>query len=186
MAGKPAGELAKLEAIRVGAEPLGTLLGVTGRYLRELAQAGRVPQDPDGKFPVVAAVRAYIATIRPSKGGTARGGSEAGGTLDSARMQVALRDAELKQIEIDKRRGDLIPAADLELALAVAINDCRTRLLALPKALAAALAAMTDEREVRDRIAAEMHGALEGLSATRVEAAARDGGEDGEGDSQGV
>lgn len=186
MAGKPADELADIWDRPVSAETLGRAAGRTGRYIRELAAAGRLPRDTKGKYPLFPANLELHRIGHAAKGQRPIGGSEATDTLDSARMQVALRDAELKQIEIDKRRGDLIPAADLEIALAVAINDCRTRLLALPKALAARLAAMTDEREVRDLLAAELHGTLEGLAATRVAVAARDGGEDGGGDSQGA
>lgn len=76
----------------------------------------------------------------------------------------ALALAELREMERDQKRGQLLPAADVRKVWAEQLAGLKDRLLALPDRLAASLAGRP-EIEVRAALRDGIEDALRGLHA---------------------
>jgi len=78
---------------------------------------------------------AYCSHLRELAAG--RGGDDAE-SLMRARTADALASAELKQLQIQERAGQLVPVEDIEPAITAMVTAARTELLTLPQKVAAA------------------------------------------------
>src|SRR5882672_917968 len=95
----------------------------------------------------------------------ARKSSAAVGQSDEGRRRYLLAVAELKEIQLAEKRGELVP---IEAVQAKWTDECvamRSRLLAMPGRLAGQLLMKSDAAEIEAAIAEEVRGALSELSA---------------------
>ena len=76
-----------------------------------------------------------------------------------------LAAAELKEIQLAEKRGELVSISDVTATLADELTAVRGRLLAMPGRLAGQLAIMSDAAEIEATIAEEVRGALSELTA---------------------
>lgn len=95
----------------------------------------------------------------------------AGGDVDlaEAKRRRAVAEAELAELDLAERRGDLLARDDVDAAMTGAFARVRARMLALPSAVAAAAADEAEPGRVQALLADAVHEALAELSATSPE-----------------
>jgi hypothetical protein len=71
--------------------------------------------------------------------------------------------AKLKKLEFEARAGKLIPSGEVKVKWFVIVRQIRDKLLAMPAKLAPQLAALSDVREVRELLDAEITALLRAL-----------------------
>ena len=97
------------------------------------------------------------------------------------RKEVSLAD--LRELDLSKRRGELIPLIDVDVAWAALVTITRTGIAGMANACCDSLAAMTDPGEVRAYLIAEIDRRLIHLNEEFSEAARLAVVDGGEGDS---
>ncbi len=90
-----------------------------------------------------------------------------GSYLDSQRRKE-LANAELKELEVRRRSGELIEATEVERTLYEKARQTRDALLSLADRLAGILAPITDQAKVHHLLSKEIHQALEALTTDHV------------------
>lgn len=85
-------------------------------------------------------------------------------SLADAQLRKEIALADTRELERDLRQGELIPLIEAQRAWAVLIQTTRTKMLALPNALAAQLAAYTDAGEIRALLIKDIDGRLNQLA----------------------
>lgn len=95
----------------------------------------------------------------------------AGGDVDlaEAKRRRAVAEAELSELDLAERRGDLLAREDVDAAMTGAFARVRARLLALPSAVAAAAADETEPGTVERLLSAAIYEALQELAGTTPE-----------------
>lgn len=146
---------------------LATELGVARRTLGRILQAVTPALEERGSprywtRDVVAALRIEWAPRKPK--------AQKVSDLDEARGRRAAADAELAELELAKARGEMVPVADFEAALASALGLVRQHLLGMPDRGAqetyAAGERLSEHRDAWRRIGREI---LEDLSRVEVD-----------------
>lgn len=117
-------------------------LGITPRQLRRLDDSG-IPRTDDGTYPWPRVRDWYLEfkqreAIDRTLGGSTNGNSSKAYYAARARKEAALAD--LREMEVQERRGELLHIDDLEELVAAPLDRLRTQLLALPGTLAPRLA----------------------------------------------
>jgi phage terminase Nu1 subunit (DNA packaging protein) len=84
---------------------------------------------------------------------------------DPARRRYLLAAAELKEIQLAEKRGELVSITAVTEKLADELTAARGRLLAMPGRLAGQIAIMSDAVEIEAAIAEEVTRALSELTA---------------------
>lgn len=97
---------------------------------------------------------------RPAPG-TPGGGSSGAVTFNSVRTQHEQLRLELARIDLETKRGNLLPTPEVKAAALAEGIRLRDAILRVPVQLAAALAAATDPRECQKMLEAELRAALE-------------------------
>lgn len=116
---------------------------------------------------VLKSVGAFGGNGKPvSSGNGSVNTDEAEGETESyasaqARKEVAL--ANLRELEHRQKLGELVDVADMERAWATAGQTMRDGLLSLPELIAPQVAAVTDPRQVRDILRAEIRKVIENI-----------------------
>ena len=170
------------------AQPIGViarLLDLSERRIQQLSRDGVIPKAERGQYDLVAAVRGYVAYLRDLAVRAQAGAPDFG--IERARLIKA--KADLAEMEAHGRRGELLPAEDVEAAWTAVLARLRARLLVLPDRLAPLCVEETTIAGVRDQIRKAVREALDELSETPVTAldpgragAAGDDGTGGAGD----
>lgn len=139
---------------------LADLLGVSARTVQTLAKEQVIPKAERGRFPL-AAVTAYCTFIRED---ARRGPAD----FQEERARLTRARADVAEIELAQRRGELLRREDVDAAMIGAFSRVRARLLAIPSK-AAPLVAMTDVNAADATLRKEINSALKELSETSVE-----------------
>ena len=113
------------------------LLDLTERRVQQLARDGIIPASaragPDrGRYDLVGTVRGYVRYLRELATRSQTGAADFG--VERARLIKA--KADLAEMDAAVRRGDLLPAAQVEEAWIAVLARLRARLLVLPDRLA--------------------------------------------------
>jgi hypothetical protein len=113
--------------------------------------------------------RPPAAVIRPQKrqastGSTPSLPSPGGPSYAEARRAREVYRAERERIELMKEKGELVLAADVKQEASRLARQVRDLLLIIPNRLAAKLAGMTDQDQVRSELQGEIESALRGLA----------------------
>lgn len=119
----PVSDVAELSS----ADALGSLLGISGRSVRDLASRGIIGKAGAGRYPVRESVRSYCAHLREQA--AARSGSS---TLTEERVRVAKEHADKLAMQNAIARGEMIAAREVESAWSTTLRGVRAELLALP------------------------------------------------------
>ena len=97
----------------------------------------------------------------------AMAGLDSGVQQPSSYAQARLADmvyrAKLRRLEFETKQGKLIEAEIVKERWAVILVVLKERILALPDKLAPEVAALTDERQVRDALKREVHAVLRAI-----------------------
>ena len=128
-------------------------LGVAKSYVSKLGNTGRLVLTSDGLVDVAASVR----LIKSTNGAPERSpDSMVTAPFSDQRDRGDRLKNELLEMEVGEKRGLLLLASDVRAVVVAAATTLRGRLEALPDQLGPQLAAVSDETQVRNLIAAEV------------------------------
>lgn len=175
----------------ISAEALAKQLGVTGQAVRKAHAAGRLTSF-DGKFdPAVARIqweanrkrRRADAPTRPAEGAgeqTASASSPSGGGSEywASKTRRETAEASIAEMKLAELAGRLVLRAEVERVVFTAARVLRDQLLSIPPRLGATLAPITDQRQIEEKIAAELRVGLRAF-AQQLRGIGLDGGVDG-------
>jgi len=165
------------------------LLDLTERRVQQLARDGVIPPSvksgPErGRYDLVGAVRGYVRYLREvatrSQTGVVDFGAE--------RARLVKAKADLAEMDAGARRGDLLPAAEVEEAWIAVLARLRARLLVLPDRIAPLVHEETTIAGAREQIRDAIAEALAELARLPI-AVASDGegsGAPGQGHAEGA
>jgi len=140
-------------------------IGVNRSHVTQLKNAGRLVMQ-DGKVDAEASIKRIEDTKDPAKEGVAKRHQQersqkeqcpidkttvsgTGSRFQSAKARREEANAELTEIELQTKRGQLLVADEVKLAVADGDTIIRNRLESLPDILAPQLAAEMDEQRIR-------------------------------------
>lgn len=150
------------------ADTIARLLNITVRRLYQLVQEGVVPAPVNGLFSLVGCVRGYIGMLQDRSGREVE-------TYQRERTRIAKANADKKELDLQRVRGELISRQSVELHWAGMLAALRTRLLGLPTKLAPVLPVKPQQRSgVQQTIRREVHELLEDLAGGALEHAVRE------------
>lgn len=159
-------------------------IGCRPSYITKLKQDGRLVIGDDGLVRVAESIARIEATRDPAKRAVAeRHAAERGATLQAAAGEGADKPAEdpatlaypdyqaarakrehyaaeREEMRYRQEAGELLVAVEVEGEVATILTELRTRLEVLPDTLGPQLAPITDEQQVRTRLAEEIELAL--------------------------
>lgn len=107
------------------------------------------------------------ATTQEKRGRGRRYGSTNKATTDDlieAKTRKELALAELRELEVRQRRGELVEAAAVEAEWRAMAATIRAGMLAVASRVAPAVVGLTDEREIEDAVVAAIHEAMESIA----------------------
>ena len=135
------------------------ILGCGRSHITALKKAGRLVMTDDG----LVLVEESKASIARSNGAPERAAvvPQEFGDARSRREHI---EAELKQIELDEKRGRLVVAAEVVAVVADVSTTLRAQLESMPDRLAPMLATVTDEQQIRAVLADEVEMVLSGMA----------------------
>ncbi|QCN95865.1 hypothetical protein D3093_11680 [Azospirillum argentinense] len=145
---------------------VGKHLDLSDRSVRELLDRGILPNARRGALDLDQCRVAYIRHLRETAAGRGAGPSADG--LTDARARLAHEQADHFALKNAALRLELLPRADITLAVTAIFTIVRDRLSALPARLAGPLAATSDPEAVRVRLSDAVSGVLVELSEERV------------------
>ena len=140
---------------------LAALLGCTPRHLQQLAKDGITPKAARGRWPA-AAVTAYCRHLQSD---ARRGPAD----FAAERARLTRARADVAEIELAHRRGDLLARQDVDAAVAGAFGRVRARLLVLPSKIGAEVAAVGEPAQAAEIIRGAVHDALAELAGTTID-----------------
>ncbi len=144
-------------------------LDISERRFRELLDEGVITRAEKGQFDPRAVVTEYVRHLRTIASG--RAGEQEQQARATADARKAAAQAEMAEMELAERKGELIPADEIGEVVAGAVQVMKTRMLGLPTKLAKLVGAR-DPAQAEKVIRAEVVEALTELSKVRVQGAA--------------
>jgi phage terminase Nu1 subunit (DNA packaging protein) len=133
------------------------IFGISDRRYRQLAKEGIVPPVVDGRVDFVAATKhllAYYQKLVEGQGAI---------TLTEERARLTKFMAEKTRMEVEKLRGTLVDASEVERTWMAMGQVCRLRLLALPVKVSPLLDGL-DKRERKQVLEDNISAALDELA----------------------
>jgi hypothetical protein len=180
-------------ADRVKTAELARILGISRQRVNELSRKGKLTRGTDGGWDPDKARAELGRTLedqqeRRSKVETPRSKVErafpprdpetvdlpmSGSTHDifnRARAAKEIAIAKERQLQLRRRQGELLEAAEVELAWTRKLTSFKNRLLGLPDKMASRLAACSDVLECRALLDGELRSVLNALSENKADA----------------
>ncbi len=148
------------------------VFGFSDEMYRRLAKAGHLPAPVAGKIDLEASAKALIEYYRK----LARGSGSL--SLTDERTRLTKLQADLAEIELAKRNGDVIPYSDALTAWTKAMGAMKTRLLGIPTKYAPLLfgRAAPEIQAIIDGAVREALAELDRVDYAQSNPAALDGG----------
>ena len=131
----------------LSARELGSLLGISDRMVRELAERGQVSRAGRGRYHLAASVTAYCTHLRGIAAG--RGGDDQVATLSTERARLAKEQADAAALKNAALRGSMVHVADVEREWVDVLRTVRAGVLALPSQVQQRLPHLSKEHRHR-------------------------------------
>lgn len=144
-----------------GSATIAKLLLLTTRRVQQLASEGTIPRVARGEYDLVASVQAYVGYLQKQ---LARYNLGQPADKDGNRNRLAKENADAKEMENAKRRGELLEASEVKQQFSEMLAVFRSRCLAIPSATAARVAVEKDPVKCQEIIKEQIHGTLKILS----------------------
>lgn len=142
-------------------------LNLSKRHVQQLAHEGMPKANARGIYYIDDCLRWYVrylqSKVKTGKFADKEGGDQ-GSPAATAKHQLLEIDLELKQIDLQARREELIPIEVVKKDFAGLVIEIRTRILSLPPRLAAEVLGETDLAVSQVKIDKSLKRALEALS----------------------
>ena len=139
------------EAATYSVEIIARLLDLTTRRVQQLSNEGVIPKAERGRYELIPAVRGYIAYLKE------RSLNPGVISFDEVRARKIAAEAEMAEIELREKKGQLIPASEVVDSWAEIVGACRSKLLAVPAKIAPVVA-VEDNPAVCKQIVEEQIG----------------------------
>ena len=140
------------------ASTIAKLFNLSERRIRQLAKEGIIPKTERGKYELVGAVQGYVAYLQDR----ALGQEVKTTDIQAQRLRLIKAQADDKELELQAKRGELLPANEVKAVWSRLVIATKTGFLALPDRLKQMLTLSDKERDVID---AEVRVILTNLSA---------------------
>lgn len=147
----------------VTTKKLAAILGITPRRIQQLSG----PPDnvfrkiSRGKFDLSDSIQKYISyQIELERRKYKKNDMD----INEARRRKEIAEAELKEIELERQKGDLLPKNEVILTWQKILSVLRSRLLAMPAKLAPILMGLSTISEIKNELNIEIRNMLEELS----------------------
>lgn len=158
----------EMEALEL--EDIASLLGVSERMVRNYIKDNKLPCNGDGRgrrfaWPQVrewyVQYRIELAGSRGSLGVSVPPIDDE--TLDQATLRRVKAEADLKELQLARERGQVAAVADVERVLSAAVMAVQTQVLAVPSRLATQMLGLEDHARAVAILTAEMRQLLSNL-----------------------
>lgn len=146
----------------VSQKELACVLGITGRYIRQLVEDGQLDKVRDGRFNLCDAVQRYISI--KSKADNSEEAAKMERAKSKAEVQLKASKAMMAKMQVDELNGTLHRAEDVAAMTEDLIYEIRGALIALPGRLAIDVAAAGTAAEASEVIRKEVHKIMRELS----------------------
>lgn len=139
------------DAATYSVEIIARLLDLTTRRVQQLSQEGVIPKAERGRYELVPAVRGYISYLKE------RSLNPGVVSFDEVRARKIAAEAEMAEIELREKKGQLISANEVVDSWGEIVGACRSKLLAVPAKIAPVVA-VEDNPAVCKQIVEEQIG----------------------------
>jgi terminase small subunit / prophage DNA-packing protein len=146
--------------VELTTKQLSDLFCISDRTVRNWTAKG-MPKIAPGKFDGLAAVRWYAENVFMPEAAESR---DLLSKAEAERLMLNLK-AELLQVEVDKEKGKLVPLEEIKRDWGRIAQAVKTGLYGIPYRLAAILATVDNESEIRKMIKQEVNRSLDEISA---------------------
>ena len=154
--------------MEVSTSELACILGVSGRYIRQLTEDGQLKKTSQGRFKLCDSVQKYIASQSKEVGK-----DEASLKLERARRtaEATLKasKAQIAKMEVEELQGKRHRSEDVAAMTEDLIYTIRGALLALPGRLAVDTSTAKSPNEAAEIIRKEVHAVMQDLSEYRYD-----------------
>jgi phage terminase Nu1 subunit (DNA packaging protein) len=158
-----------IEPYYLTAKELGQILGVSGRTIETWADKEFLLRSNNRQgFDLVTGAGYRISDLT-EKIEKAKNNSEDGKRLYVAQCRKTEAEASVKELELEEKKGNLIPINEAVNEIKDAFVRVRARMVAIPTRLAPELAGITDPQQVAARLQSVIDEALNELSTTFLE-----------------
>ena len=159
--------------------PVGTiakLLMLTERRVQQLTAEGVIPKPERARYELVPAVQGYVKYLRARTLGVEALDGAPDMVSDKARLLKA--KADISVLEVERARGDLLPAEEVVAGWETAIGRTRSLLLGIPTSAAQTVVLLAKshegdaegaERAVREHLRKLIDGACDELVNTSLD-----------------
>jgi phage terminase Nu1 subunit (DNA packaging protein) len=151
-------EMPDINREKLSVQKVSEIFGVSVTVIYEWLKTGIFDKEADGLILLVSAIRGVYLYQRRLIDGT--GGDD----LITQKVRSAKADAELKELELLERKGELISASEVKSAAFESGRRVRDAIGNVPSRISALLAAENDPMKVKELLTNELRQALEGLS----------------------
>jgi terminase small subunit / prophage DNA-packing protein len=145
--------------MELSTKQLSDLFQVSDRTIRSWATRG-MPRKAPGRFEGLEAVRWYAENIFIPEAAESR---DLLSKAEAERLMLNLK-AELLQVEVDREKGKLVPLEEVKADWIRIAQAVKTTLYGIPFRLAAIIATVDNENEIRKMIKSEVNRALTEIS----------------------
>lgn len=140
---------------------LAALLGITIRRVQQYNKDGIINNVTRGKFNAAQSIQKYITyQLELERKKYKRQGLD----LYEIRKRREAAEAELKEIELQKTKGELIEIDEMHTVVYKIINESKMKLLSIPNSISTKLLKKTSKREVNKIIKNAIYESLSDLS----------------------
>lgn len=163
---------------QVNADALAEACNLTRRRVNQLVNEGIIPRASRGRYDLVAALRAYVRFLQQATSAKATitdDGKVVSTRNERARLLTA--DADLKELDLAERRGEVMAIADYEAILSALVIEVKAQVNAIGARAAGRVIGEENRGKVQTTIDAEATAALSAL-AKLVPAVPRIGADD--------
>ncbi|GMQ60320.1 hypothetical protein AN1V17_47200 [Vallitalea sediminicola] len=151
----------EVDGITVSSAVLQSILGLTDRRVRQLAQEGTVVRVSRGKYSLVSSVQNYVTYIKTTKE-TAETPKKLDYEDERALHERIKR--EKSELTLKLMKGELHKTEDVERVMNDMLANFRSKVLAIPSKVAPRLIYKDDVNNIQDTIEIEVVEALQELS----------------------
>lgn len=135
-----------------------SLLDLTPRRVQQLTNEGVLFKVERGRYDLVRSVRGYVAYLRE------RAEKGASASEDTALSRKRMADAQMAELDLEVRRGERLPAGEVEEMMQRVATTVRTNLLGVPAKVTPLVVGKKGEAQVEGIIRTAIDDALLALT----------------------
>lgn len=139
-------------------DTISKLLDLTPRRVQQLSKEGVIPKLDRGRYELVPAVRGYIRYLKE------RSINPGVVSFDEVRARKTAAEAEMAELELLQRKGDLIPMQQVVDTWLELIASCRSKMLSMPAKLAPVVAVEDNPAVCKQLVEEQMMEALDEIA----------------------